>query len=61
MGTGNNRKFSLFQWYDGTVDASAVGTSLHWSWMNDTNTTFVSDTIKNCLPKDKWTHACITY
>ena len=62
MATNNNRKFSLFQYHNSQTHPNMVGTSLHWSWMNDAaEQTFTSGIIENCLPVNVWTHVCVTY
>lgn len=53
MTAPNNRKFSIFQY--------PTANDLHWSWQNDTNTTFTSGAKYGVLPSYTWTHICITY
>ena len=62
MAANNNRKFSLFQYHNSQTHPNMVGTSLHWSWMNDAaEQTFTSGIIENCLPVNVWTHVCVAY
>lgn len=49
----NNRKFTIFN-YPSVND-------LHWSWQNETNSTYISGVQKGVLPSYKWTHIIFTY
>lgn len=50
----NNRKFTVFIYP--TVN------DIHWSWQNEeTNKTFTSGAIYDCLPSYTWNHVCLTY
>lgn len=49
----NNRKFSLFQY--------PTCNDFHYSWMNDSPSTFDVGLVTNVLPSYQWTHIAVTY
>lgn len=49
----NNRKFSLFQY--------PTCNDFHYSWMNDSPSTFDAGLVTNVLPSYQWTHIAVTY
>lgn len=54
MSPPNNRKFSLYQY--------PTGQDLHWSWQNDdSSSTFIGGVLEGVMPRDAWTHICVTY